>query len=92
METEDWVFTAGKPGEPLAVSKVIGKVRVPKKKAIVVTLEEYEANLDDDCGVCLSCGEWVMGVEPDAEHYECERCGEFRVYGLEQLMLMGRVG
>lgn len=42
-------------------------------------------------GFCLACGEEVEGVEPDARKYECESCGEAKVYGLEELLLMGLV-
>lgn len=45
---------------------------------------------DDNIGFCLSCGEEAFGVEPDAENYECEVCGEHRVFGAEQILLIGR--
>ena len=44
---------------------------------------------DEMVGFCRSCGEMADGVEPDAEKYECECCGENQVYGAEQLLLMG---
>jgi len=28
-------------------------------------------------------------VEPDARRYTCEGCGEPRVYGLQELLMMG---
>ena len=40
-------------------------------------------------GFCLACGEEASGVEPDARRYECESCGAQKVYGLEELLLMG---
>lgn len=43
---------------------------------------------DDGTGFCLACGEEAMGVEPDAEQYECESCGAHKVYGAEQLLLL----
>jgi predicted RNA-binding Zn-ribbon protein involved in translation (DUF1610 family) len=42
----------------------------------------------DDTGICVACGEDAYGVEPDAEKYECEACGEQAVYGGEQLLLL----
>lgn len=43
-------------------------------------------------GACLNCGEIQDGgVEPDAEKYTCDNCGEDKVYGLEQLLLMGKL-
>lgn len=46
----------------------------------------------EDNGFCLSCGEEQMGVEPDAEAYECDCCGQPTVYGAEQLLLLGHTG
>lgn len=43
---------------------------------------------DDNVGFCVACSAEVMGVEPDARNYECEQCGESRVYGAEELLLM----
>lgn len=42
-------------------------------------------------GACLACGEEACGVEPDARRYTCEVCGAREVYGLEELLIMGRV-
>ncbi len=40
-------------------------------------------------GFCLACGEQQDGCEPDARRYECECCGARKVYGAEELLLMG---
>jgi len=40
-------------------------------------------------GFCLACGEEAEGVEPDARGYTCSSCEEPKVYGLEELVLMG---
>ena len=42
----------------------------------------------DNMGFCLACGAEAYGVEPDARKYECEECGEPKVYGAEELVLM----
>jgi len=42
-------------------------------------------------GFCLTCGKTQSGVEPDARRYTCESCGSAKVYGAEQLVLMGLV-
>ena len=43
---------------------------------------------DENIGFCVACGESMEGfVEPDAERYRCEACGQHMVYGAEQLML-----
>jgi len=58
-------------------------------KMVNATLEELQ---EGNNGGCLACGEVQYGgVEPDAEKYECEGCGENQVYGLEQLLVMGRL-
>ena len=44
---------------------------------------------DDSLGYCLACGAEASGVEPDARRYECESCGAHKVYGAEELLLMG---
>lgn len=42
-------------------------------------------------GFCLACGETQPGVEPDARKYTCEACGAPKVYGAEDLVIMGLV-
>ena len=44
----------------------------------------------DDCiGFCIACGNEQHGCEPDARKYKCEVCGELKVYGAEELLIMG---
>jgi transposase-like protein len=50
-------------------------------------IEAIEA--DDNLGFCLACGAEAYNVEPDARRYTCESCGKPRVYGAEELLLMG---
>lgn len=51
--------------------------------------EVIDAVKDDrDTGFCIACGAENWGVEPDAREYRCRSCGEFRVYGAEELLLM----
>jgi len=50
-------------------------------------LEAIEA--DDNLGFCLACGAEAFNVEPDARRYTCESCGKPRVYGAEELLIMG---
>lgn len=53
------------------------------------TEEEYREHEDNFEGICLSCGEWQPGVEDDAEGYICECCGESKVVGAGQALVMG---
>ncbi len=52
-------------------------------KPSIEEVHEMEANNE---GWCLCCGNTQM-AEPDAERYRCDACGEFRVYGVLDLML-----
>lgn len=40
-------------------------------------------------GFCLACGTDVHGIEPDARRNTCPECGAHKVYGAEELVLMG---
>ena len=62
-------------------------------KTIRMTEAEYlEAVFGcESLGRCLACGEKAYDVEPDARRYICDSCGEWQVYGLEELMAMGRI-
>ena len=50
---------------------------------------DSEDEMDGTTGFCLACGSEAGGVEPDARQYTCEACGAAKVYGLEELLLMG---
>ena len=55
------------------------------------TSEELTEVMGENMGWCLACGEQADGVEPDARKYTCEACDKPKVYGLEELLLMGIV-
>ena len=42
----------------------------------------------DITGFCLGCGNDCLGIEPDATKRRCDNCGEFLVYGIEQLVML----
>jgi hypothetical protein len=42
----------------------------------------------DNPGICFACGCDADSVEPDARRYVCETCGQPRVYGCENALLM----
>jgi hypothetical protein len=44
---------------------------------------------DDNSGYCLACGSEADGIEPDARKYQCDSCGMHKVYGSQELLLMG---
>jgi len=47
------------------------------------------AAIDNMAGFCLACGQESETVEPDARRYTCAACGAAKVYGGEELLLMG---
>lgn len=67
-----------------AVREAHGAVTLER---VMEAAERYNVSLDNP-GLCLACGEDQEGCEPDAEHYECDSCGERAVFGAEQLVLM----
>jgi hypothetical protein len=60
-------------------------------KTFRMTEAQYTEGCDEDGGICLACGERAYGVEPDARGYDCEECGQPRVYGLEEALMMGHI-
>jgi len=55
-----------------------------------IPLEEIEEAIEDNRGYCTNCEDFTnFNVEPDAENYECEECGENTVIGVEQAILLG---
>lgn len=55
----------------------------------VMSEADYAQESEDGGGFCLSCGDYCGGVEPDARRYTCESCAAPKVFGLEQLLMMG---
>ncbi len=60
-------------------------------KPVLSSEEMDEVVSAGNMGWCLACGTEAYGVEPDARRYTCEDCGEAKVYGFEELLLMGLV-
>lgn len=59
---------------------------------IPITEDEYFKHLDKHDGFCLPCGDWTTdSVEPDGRDYKCVTCGERRVFGAKEILLMGFV-
>lgn len=55
-----------------------------------ITLTEFERAAEDNVGWCSTCGEFTTdGVEPDAEGYECDLCGENTVMGATYAAISG---
>lgn len=56
-----------------------------------ITLEQYQELADEYGGICISCGTEAYNIEPDARKYVCDYCGAKKVYGAEELLIMGLV-
>lgn len=57
-----------------------------------ITMNEYINHCNDYDGFCLACEEFTCGgVEPDAEGYLCEMCGENKVMGTEDALISGHI-
>ena len=64
-------------------------ITLNKEMQMAITFNQLiEAVQDGTIGFCLACNAENYGVEPDARKYTCEECGEERVYGAEELLLM----
>lgn len=50
-----------------------------------------QRHIDDNDGYCLRCNRFTRdgGTEPDAEGYPCPVCGQKKVVGAEQAVLLG---
>ena len=71
--------------------RVLRHPETKRFQALEIPESEFRAMVDDSGGLCVACGEEASGVEPDARKLECEGCGRAAVYGLEELLMMGRV-
>lgn len=58
---------------------------------MALTLDQIMDAIESDgnIGFCINCNAEAYGVEPDAHEYTCEVCGEDKVYGAEELLIMG---
>jgi predicted RNA-binding Zn-ribbon protein involved in translation (DUF1610 family) len=58
-----------------------------------MTEQEYHSADNDMQGLCVGCGEvHDDNCEPDARNYECSNCGQRKVFGIQELLVMGYIG
>lgn len=60
---------------------------LPTLNELTEMLENYEAG--ENPGWCVSCGEQLDGLEPDARDVECDVCGARTGYGAAELLQEG---
>ena len=59
-----------------------------KNKPVAVSMADYDAACEDYNGWCTACREFTTdSVEPDAERYVCDSCGERTVWGAEMALV-----
>lgn len=56
-----------------------------------MTEDEYREYEEEYIGFCIDCGAERDCCEPDACKYVCEACGERKVYGVPELLIMGMI-
>ena len=57
-----------------------------------VSEQKYLDARDSYYGWCPSCGEFTREcTEPDAENYDCPKCGQDVVVGADQAILLGLI-
>ncbi len=57
-------------------------------KSITLQRVMRAVKADDYSGFCLACGKKQNNCEPDARDYKCNHCGENKVYGAEEILMM----
>jgi len=73
---------SGKPSPWTVTRSGFAPAKVISQKRIMAAVESGE-----QVGFCTSCGSEQHGVEPDANSYRCESCGQMAVSGAEDLLL-----
>ena len=54
-------------------------------------MAEYKELQSTEMGICVSCLNRQGPVEPDARDYRCDSCGENQVFGIEELLIAGKL-
>lgn len=77
-------------GQPLPANQMAYKAK--SGKMLIKPSIELAQELDGDgLGFCLNCGAQDQFAEPDMTKGTCDCCGEAKVYGASELILMGLV-
>lgn len=63
----------------------------PDYKRFEMTEADYLQARNMYLGRCIQCGEFCESIEPDCAWERCESCGGATVFGLEELLIRGRV-
>ena len=83
QEFADKLLNDGQPTPP--------KPKAAKRRpSIRITCTPSEL-IDGNGGACIACGEHCEGIEPDAHEYTCQSCGTKKVYGYQELLIVGKL-
>lgn len=75
-------------GQALVVENAPAPIVTPTSKVkITMARVKRAVNSGEYVGFCKACGRKKDGVEPDARGHKCPSCGEFKVYGAEELLM-----
>jgi len=61
------------------------------ERTFEMSADEYWELREESAGFCLDCGTEASECEPDAREYTCEECGAAQVFGIEELMMDGKI-
>ena len=55
-----------------------------------ITENELVEAIENSQGFCTNCKSFTNDfAEPDAENYTCDECGQAKVFGAEQALMLG---
>jgi hypothetical protein len=77
----DWQQSGNFAGDTMKVHKSLTVDRV------LEAAHRQGVTLDNP-GFCIACGHEQDGCEPDARNYKCEACGERKVFGAAELLMV----
>ena len=58
---------------------------------MLFNLQTIVEAVEQQVGFCIACGEPHECCEPDAKNYHCAACGQYKVYGAEEIIVMGLI-
>lgn len=89
-----WYEDTGKPSQQKPAKARKPAAAAKKPKANILPEVDYliaAVESDEGIGFCLECGNEQGGCEPDARNYVCKSCGARKVFGAEEIILMGAI-
>jgi hypothetical protein len=87
-------MTRNSPLTDRQIDEHLTSAKQPARTLALALLRKFTAAqireaMDEQAGFCTACGYMQDCCEPDAREYVCDDCGEAKVYGAEELALLG---